>query len=245
MLSLSILDKKTLFSAGQKHQPARKAILGVDAKPRLKGFQDAIAFAQITKECARRTSERITVADIGGDQSRLLPLLLDKHPNMDSFIVDTWSQSIGNGTTQRPDVGPRIELIDALLGQPETSKIISDNSFDIVTSISVVEHVPEEDLTAFFADSLRICKPGGVILHYIDLHINDEPVSIRGEATAKALELGCGPLDIRPDSWAMQSRYASNPDSMMFRWGERGENMAFRARMQAICMIARIDKPLV
>ncbi len=245
MRSLSILDKKTLFDAGQRHQPVRKAILGGASKPRLKSFQDAIAYADITAALRSINSKRISVADIGGDQSRILPLLLSKHPNMDSFIVDTWDQSIGQGTTKRPDVGPRIKLIDALLGQPETSSIISDNSFDIVTSISVVEHVPEENLTDFFADSLRVCKPGGVVLHYIDLHISDDAFSSRGHATVKAIEDGCGTLDTRPKNWAMRSRYVSNPDNMMFRWGERRGNMRFRTKTQAVCMIARIEKPFV
>ena len=49
-------------------------------------------------------------------------------------------------------------------------------SFDVVFSISVVEHVgTAEELAAFHEDQLRILKPGGMFIHAIDLYLEDEP----------------------------------------------------------------------
>jgi len=242
MSSLSILTKDTLFSAGAKHRLARKAIMGDDAPPRLKGFQDAVAYAQIMQFYEDRNRAPLSVADVGGDQSRLLPMLLGRAPGVSGAIIDTWEKSIGQGTLTRPASQSGITLIDALLGDPETAAVIPDNSFDVVTSISVVEHVSEAALDAFFADSLRICKPGGIILHYIDLHISDQGSNYRGTATAAAIARTWGPLAEAPTSWAFRAGYVTNPDSMMLRWGERGQNIPHRARNQAVCLVARHDK---
>ncbi|HKZ44668.1 MAG TPA: methyltransferase domain-containing protein [Anaerolineales bacterium] len=43
------------------------------------------------------------------------------------------------------------------------------NGFDLVFSISVVEHVPPEHKAGFYKDMYRIVKPGGFIAHSIDM----------------------------------------------------------------------------
>ena len=40
--------------------------------------------------------------------------------------------------------------------------IITDNKFNIITSIEVMEHV--EDLTAYVKDIYRLLKPGGIFI---------------------------------------------------------------------------------
>ena len=241
MPSLEILNKSTLFATARQHMPSRRTLRGDGAPPRLKGFQDAMAFGHIMQHYNMRNRAPLSVADVGGDQSRVLPFLLERGSNITGTITDTWSQSIGNGTIQIPDPQTRISLIDTLVGTPEAHEKIQDNSFNVVTSISVVEHIPANALEAFFSDCLRICKPGGIILHYIDLHISDSNQNERGTATAAALEAAYGPLKTSPNSWAFKSKYVSNPDSMMFNWGERMDNMEFRANNQAVCLVARHD----
>jgi SAM-dependent methyltransferase len=53
------------------------------------------------------------------------------------------------------------------------SKELPDNHFDLVFSISVVEHVPHEQKSNFYKDMFRIVKPGGYIAHSIDMFDND------------------------------------------------------------------------
>jgi SAM-dependent methyltransferase len=46
---------------------------------------------------------------------------------------------------------------------------LADASFDLVFSISVIEHVPAGAKRNFYADMFRILKPGGMIAHSIDI----------------------------------------------------------------------------
>lgn len=46
---------------------------------------------------------------------------------------------------------------------------LPDQSFDLVFSISVIEHVPPEHKRSFYEDMFRILKPGGIIAHSIDI----------------------------------------------------------------------------
>lgn len=49
------------------------------------------------------------------------------------------------------------------------SKELEESSFDLVFSISVIEHVPPEAKRDFYRDMFRILKPGGFIAHSIDI----------------------------------------------------------------------------
>ncbi len=49
------------------------------------------------------------------------------------------------------------------------AKELADNSFDLVFSISVIEHVPAEAKQDFYKDMFRVLKPGGAIAHSIDI----------------------------------------------------------------------------
>ena len=243
MPSFTILRKSDLFAAAQHYVSARKALMGDGAPPRLKGFQDAAAFAAIAGYHNRRGGGPLAVADIGGDQSRILPMLLQHSPDIHGTIIDTWSESIGNGTLTVPEDQPRITIIDALLGQPSSRDKIPDAAFDVVTSISVVEHILVDELEAFFADSLRICKPGGMIAHYVDLHVSNAEFNQRGAKTVEAATAAWGTLDDQPESWAFRTEYVSNPDNIMYRWGERADNMPVRATNQVICLVGRCTTP--
>jgi SAM-dependent methyltransferase len=57
--------------------------------------------------------------------------------------------------------------IDTFLG--EFSKDLPDNYFDLVFSVSVLEHVPLEDIDKVCDDMARIVRPGGFIAHSIDV----------------------------------------------------------------------------
>ncbi len=57
--------------------------------------------------------------------------------------------------------------MDGYLGSFD-SKLPSDY-FDMVFSVSVIEHVPLVEYEAFFADMHRILKPGGVHIHSYDV----------------------------------------------------------------------------
>jgi len=54
---------------------------------------------------------------------------------------------------------------------------LPDDYFDRVVSISVLEHVPEDDIAAIFAEIRRVLKPGGLVVLTLDLFLNVKPFS--------------------------------------------------------------------
>ena len=62
-----------------------------------------------------------------------------------------------------PDVTFREGYIGA------SQDVLPDDYFDLVYSVSVIEHVPESSLPDFHADLLRILRPGGVQIHSYDV----------------------------------------------------------------------------
>ncbi|QJT09810.1 class I SAM-dependent methyltransferase [Oceanidesulfovibrio marinus] len=103
------------------------------------------------------------VLEIGGGFSRLLEYLQDDVEgwNLDKF--EGW----GNGPTDIPkDTG--FKIVPNYIGAYD--KNIPDNYFDIVYSISVLEHINLEDeaLDDVIQDMERVLKPGGFSVHCID-----------------------------------------------------------------------------
>jgi SAM-dependent methyltransferase len=58
-------------------------------------------------------------------------------------------------------------FVRGLLGEFKSQ--LPDSSFDLVFSISVLEHVPKERRSDVYRDMFRILRPGGAIVHSIDI----------------------------------------------------------------------------
>jgi len=68
-----------------------------------------------------------------------------------------------------------INFVDGLLGDFSTG--LPDNYFDMIFSISVLEHTPRDtpkSVEKICKDMYRLLKPGGCILHTIDITPNDD-----------------------------------------------------------------------
>ncbi|MEO8446316.1 MAG: class I SAM-dependent methyltransferase [bacterium] len=63
---------------------------------------------------------------------------------------------------------PEVRFVEGLLGSNLAE--LPDNYFDLVFSVSVVEHIPEEVLPSVFKDAYRILKPGGIFAHSYDVY---------------------------------------------------------------------------
>ena len=63
---------------------------------------------------------------------------------------------------------PKVTFVKDLLGR--FSKELPDNYFDLVYSVSVIEHIPHDVLPAVFEDTYRILKPGGIVSHSYDVY---------------------------------------------------------------------------
>ena len=128
----------------------------------LKGIQDAFVVSQL------RASSGLRICEIGGGNSRVLRQLASKNTcvNVDKF------EGSGNGP-QVIDVIPGVEIVRSYMGEFDSA--LEDASFDVVFSISVLEHIPDDSLGDCFADMARILKPGGRMLHAIDLYVHEKP----------------------------------------------------------------------
>lgn len=134
----------------------------VDRKTRnLKAIQDAWILAEL------EGMEGLTICEVGGGDSRVLRRLAPTHAcvNADRF------EGAGQGPTDLPEI-PGVRFVRTFMGDFDPA--LADASFDVLFSISVIEHVPDEDLAPAFADMARLLKPGGRLLHAIDLYLYDD-----------------------------------------------------------------------
>ena len=97
---------------------------------------------------------------------RVLPQLAKANT---CFNVDTF-EGAGNGPKKKA-VFKGVTNVPVFLG--DYSEQLAPQSFDVVFSISVIEHVPTKDLDNFLKDGLRILKPGGLWVHAIDMYLED------------------------------------------------------------------------
>ena len=126
----------------------------------LKAYQDLHAFAFIKNNIPTGSK----ILEVGGGDSRILSFFQNTHEcwNVDKF------EGIGNGPIDVPNVNYRI-VIDYIGNFNEE---IPDNYFDLVFSISVLEHVDLNNTGVWdniLSDIDRILKPGGYSLHCIDI----------------------------------------------------------------------------
>lgn len=62
----------------------------------------------------------------------------------------------------------KVNFVSGFMG--DNIQNLPDNYFDLVYSISVIEHVPDEKLKSFFEESVRVTKPGGIVSHSYDVY---------------------------------------------------------------------------
>uniref|UniRef100_I2Q7M3 Methylase involved in ubiquinone/menaquinone biosynthesis n=1 Tax=Desulfovibrio sp. U5L TaxID=596152 RepID=I2Q7M3_9BACT len=125
----------------------------------LKAYQDALVSAFIDQTLPPGSR----ILEVGGGHSRVLPLYQHTHEcwNIDKF------EGAGNGATDIPVVDYRLVLDYLGNSNPE----LPDDYFDLVFSISALEHVPEEETVHanILKDIQRVLKPGGASLHLLDI----------------------------------------------------------------------------
>jgi len=119
-----------------------------------------------------KSSEKIL--DVGGAYSRL-PLFLQKNFGCDTWIVDDFAAGSGETFWTRNrspqeyiDSHPEIHFLMEYVGD-ESKSSLPLNSFDVVYSASVLEHVPSALTPAVWKHMERLLKPGGELIHAVDV----------------------------------------------------------------------------
>jgi SAM-dependent methyltransferase len=207
-IMLDIITKQEYFSWLDQGYGTQKANT-------LKGIQDSFILSQLA------VLQNNKIAEIGGGQSRVLTILSEKN---ECWNVDKL-EGVGSGPQNYKEI-PGVKLVKAYMG--EYSSDLLENYFDIVFSISVVEHVNPEYLAGFFKDMARILKNGGLCIHAIDVYLGDSEYIRKnpqidiyrtvGKENGIPLEFIDQP---QIDATSVFScRYASNSDMCMYNWNK-------------------------
>jgi hypothetical protein len=140
-----------------------------------------------------------------------------------------------------------IKGVSGFLG--EFSEDVPSNYFDVVFSISVIEHISPDNIESFFMDQARILGSGGIAYHAIDMYLGNNRLSNvenRIDAYLDAVRK-CG-LHLIDDSTiyrplTFQTSYASNPDLTMQHWNKIVPRLSKqRAALQSVSLTIGLQK---
>lgn len=126
---------------------------------------------------------------------------------------------------------------------------LADQSFDLLFSISVVEHVEDPDFAAFFDDCVRLLKPGGQMYHAIDMYLSESPTPFwtnrwdmyraavsKRDDVAPIGKVFDGPAKFTTD-------LASNPDNIMYSWKQLSPSLdELRKQAQSVSLVIGVQK---
>lgn len=198
----------------------------------IKTIQDAVVLHRYKDIEGKR------IADIGSSEGRIVRHLAKSN---ECVCIDGLVEGSG-GVSAMPKIKGARNIV-ATVG--EFSKDIPNAHFDVVYSISVVEHVPDAMVEAFMRDCHRMLKPGGEMMHLIDLYVEDDAAANakanhRLELYRNAFSMGFEPMGplLAPGGIQFSCSYATNPDNMMNRWNKSVPELRDkRARAQACSLI--------
>lgn len=127
------------------------------------------------------TGERLRILEIGGGLSGLQFVLAGEGhqvTNVDPGIEPAgvrWNMSQEfHGRLCRAFDAP-VQLIPASISEAH----LPDRSFDLVLTISVIEHFPECEIESLSRHLTRILKPGGRVVMTVDLFLDQSPFCSR------------------------------------------------------------------
>lgn len=125
----------------------------------LKVYQDALIYTFILDNIP----EGSRLLEIGGGESRIINELKGKYEiwNLDKL------EGVGFGPKELI-IANGFQLVQDYIGNFSPS--LPNSSFDLVFSVSTIEHIPKdrETIENAIADIMRLLKPGGFSLHCID-----------------------------------------------------------------------------
>jgi SAM-dependent methyltransferase len=237
---LSYITKDQYFGWIEQYGPLRAAYSSASVN-NLKDIQDHYAISRLAG------SKGLRVLEVGGGDCRVLRGFAQQH--------ECWNAEKFMGKA----IGPKSEVKfpgvrNALVYLGEFSPELPDGYFDIVYSISVVEHIENDELPGFFKDIARVLKPGGLTFHAIDIYVFDEsqmkdPVSRyfrdRLDRYWRIPEVTDGALSFAQDpspaarTPVFSCAYASNSDREMLAWNRYAPKLkAIRSVSQSVSLMA-------
>ena len=205
----------------------------------MKHAQDAFILGRIGESTGKR------IVEVGGGWGRVLRTL---DPTNERWNLDKSAGPGRVGAEVGRSMPKEFRLVNALLG--DFSQDLPDGYFDIVFSISVMEHIPASAIPAFWEDHARIMRPGGIAYHAIDFYLGDKPLSVNEtrldsylEGIQKnGLQLIGVPNITRPAIFS--ASFASAPDLTMLHMNEISPALAAaRHHRQNVSLAVGVCRP--
>lgn len=204
------------------------------SKWHLKDIQDAVAYSYLYDHV------NMDIAEIGAGHSRLLGELAKSNR---CYAIDEY-KGVGGGPKRRPAVN-NVQFIDCVIGKSHLH--IPDSSYDIVFSVSVVEHVPDQGLKGFFDDCWRILRPNGMMIHLIGAYVEDakgnngrlwEQIKSYVQPFKEGRFSPIGDMEfVTLKDVAFRTMLASNPDDMMRDWNQSSPGLVAKRKSSQSCAI--------
>lgn len=123
----------------------------------------------------------VSVLDVGAGMAGLQFTLAQAGHEVDA--VDPGMNAKGKGSVLNPD-------FHAILGRAYKAPVVlwpttigdanlPDDSFDVVLSVSAIEHFAPDDIAEFARETRRVLRPSGLLVLTVDLFIDIEPFTSR------------------------------------------------------------------
>jgi len=207
----------------------------------LKSIQDGIAFRYLHEY------KDVCIAEIGGGDSRLLSTLAEQNTcfNIEEF------KGVGNGPVGKIDFDG---VNNVLASVGDFSESIETGKFEVIFSISVVEHIPDGKVSSFFKDCHRILKPSGIMIHLIDVYLEDAEGNNINVAR-RILNYGSfldnklfapteNPEITTESDIKFLSSLISNPDNMMELWNRAVPTLRKKRERAQCCTLLMIGRKI-
>lgn len=146
-------------------------------KNSLKPLGHALAAKHVDTMLATETLTSLKVLELGhGAYSPFLQLYCE-NPRVEYSGIDTYEPSYDKyhppeALDKLRQQYPSSTFYDGLLGR--SSQFLRPDTYDLVFSVSVIEHVPLDELNSLHSEIYRVLKPGGIQLHSYDCAINSD-----------------------------------------------------------------------
>lgn len=213
----------------------------------LKGIQDAYILSRLHDVASSR------ILEIGGGNSRVLARLSQTGLRNECWNADRF-EGVGQGPLNNSN-DARIRTVPCFIG--DFDETLPTGHFDYVISVSVVEHVPVDRLDDFFADSARLLRTGGILLHAIDLYVFDAGVNNEHRQSAASrlrrylhvADKSDIPLRLREpaaidENVHFECAFATNSDNAMNHWNQVVPSLrSTREAAQSVSLKAEWIKP--
>jgi ubiquinone/menaquinone biosynthesis C-methylase UbiE len=138
------------------------------------------------------------ILEVGGGVCHVLRSLHRRfEKKYDLWSVDPLDGSAGGPVGEESLMGCEkvIHLVRSKIGNGDPQ--LPDNYFDLVFSISVMEHIPLDSWRIIFDDIHRIARPGAIMFHSVDVPVDGPLAQLRLDGLA-TIPMNCGFVPIDP-----------------------------------------------